>query len=89
MKQMTHVCLFGSLRKAFGDLCHPTFQLDLKSPAPLPEVLKNLKIPSNMVQMVMVNFKAVHRDTTIHPGDRLSLFPREYALFADWKDLRF
>lgn len=89
MKPITHVCLFGSLRKALGDLYDRPVQLDLKAPAPMTEVLKLLKIPSCMVQMAMVNNKAVPRDTTICPGDRLSLFPKEYALFVDWKDLRF
>jgi len=40
------------------------------------------------VQLVMVNHKAVHTNSTINPGDRIALFPREYPVFADWKDFR-
>jgi hypothetical protein len=42
-----------------------------------------------MVQLAMVNHKAVPKNSTIHPGDRLALFPKEYIVFADWHDLKF
>ena len=89
MKPVTQVCLFGSLLKGLGDLYDHPVQLDLEAPTSITEVLRRLQIPPSMVQMAMVNSRAVPRDSTIHPGDRLSLFPKEYALFADWKDLRF
>lgn len=89
MKPLTQVYLFGSLRKGSGDRCSCPLPLDLEAPTSLDEVLRRLQIPSYMVQMAMVNFRAVPRNYTIHPGDRLSLFPKEYALFADWMDLRF
>jgi sulfur carrier protein ThiS len=89
MKQSTQVCLFGSLRKGPGDLDKSPLQLDMEAPTPLAEVLERLKISLDMVQVAMVNFKAVPKDSTIHPGDRLSLFPKEYPVFADWRDLRF
>jgi hypothetical protein len=38
--------------------------------------------------MALVNHRAVPKTTLIRPGDRLSLFPREYPIFADWKDFR-
>ena len=88
MKPATQICLFGSLQKAFKHLHDPPLDLDLKVPTPLFEVLQNLQIPLHLVQVVMVNFKAVSMDSTIHPGDRLSLFPKEYPVFADWKDFR-
>jgi hypothetical protein len=62
--------------------------MDLNAPTPLPQLLKNLKIPSNKVQVAMVNYRAVPKNSTIHPGDRISLFPKEYPVFADWKDFR-
>ena len=89
MKESTQVCLFGSLQKGLGDLHKSPVQLDMEAPAPLAEVLGRLKISLDMVQVAMVNFKAVPKDSTIQPGDRLSLFPKEYPLFADWRDLRF
>ena len=89
MKSVTEVCLFGSLRKVLGDLYDLPLRMDLNTPTPLPEVLKTLKIPFNMVKVAMVNHRAVSKDSTIHPGDRVSLFPKEYLVFADWKDFRF
>jgi hypothetical protein len=89
MGPITQVCLFGSLQKSLGDLYAHPVQLDLKAPTLLVEVLRSLKIPTDMVQMTMVNFKAVPKDSTIYPGDRVALFPKEYPVFADWKDLRF
>jgi molybdopterin converting factor small subunit len=88
MKSVTQVCLFGSLRNVSGGLCDLSLQMDLNAPTPLPEVLKSLNIPFNMVKVVMVNYRAVSKDSTIQPGDRVSLFPREYLVFADWKDFR-
>lgn len=86
MKPLTQIHLFGSLGKSLVDISP---HLDLEAPTPLPEILESLNIPEENVQMAMVNFKAVPKDSVIHPGDRLSLFPREYPLFLDWKDLRF
>jgi hypothetical protein len=89
MTTSTQVCLFGSLRKRLGNKKGLSIQLDLKTPTPLTEVLETLEIPSDAVQLSMVNYRAVPKDSTIYPGDRLSLFPKEYPVFVDWKDLRF
>ncbi len=89
MRARTQVYLFGSLQKRLGDPDDLPIQLDLKTPTPLAEVLGLLKIPLEVVQLSMVNHRAVPKDSTIHPGDRLSLFPIDYPVFVDWKDLRF
>ena len=89
MLPSTQLCLFGSLRKRLENKKVPSIQLDLNTPTPLTEVLEALEIPSDAVQLSMVNYRAVPRDTTIYPGDRLSLFPKEYPVFVDWNDLRF
>lgn len=85
MNKVTQVILFGSLGKAYGEC------LTSSSPSPrsLNELLEDLQIPSDRVQLAMVNYRAVPPDQVIHPGDRVSLFPREYMIFADWKDFRF
>ena len=88
MKSLTEVCLFGSLRKILGDLHDLSLQMDLNAPIPLPQLLKNLKIPLNKVQVAMINYRAVSKNTMIHPGDRISLFPKEYPVFPDWRDFR-
>ena len=88
MKPLTQVHLFGSLRNRSGDLYDEPIQLDLKSPTPLMEVLKSLRISPDMVQLTMVNNRAIPKDFTINPGDRVSLFPKEYPVFIDWKNFR-
>jgi hypothetical protein len=84
----THVYLFGSLLNGLADDCTRPIQLELKAPSPLGEVLDLLPIPSAKVQVAMVNHSAVSRDHMVYPGDRIALFPKEYAFFADWKDFR-
>lgn len=88
MKPLIQVCLFGSLREILEDPQAWALQLDVQTPTPLPQILRRLKIPLDMIQVVMVNFRAVFKDCTVEPGDRISLFPREYPVFADWKDFR-
>jgi hypothetical protein len=88
-KPRTQVYLFGSLLKGAADPRNCPIQLDLEAPTPVFEVLHLLAIPVGRVQVVMVNHKAVYWDHVICPGDRVSLFPREYPFFADWKDFRF
>lgn len=86
MKIITEVFYFGSLSKGRGEAHSPC---DLQGPTPLRELLNRLQIPTGQVQLVMVNHKAVSSSHLIQPGDRVALFPKEYAIFADWKNLRF
>jgi len=85
MKTVTDVFFFGSLSRERGDH-HCTCELPRSTP--LREVLEHLQIPPGRVQLVMVNYRAVPSDHVIQPGDRVALFPREYAIFADWRDFR-
>lgn len=89
MKPYTELVVFGSLKKERGDVEDDSIRFNLEDPMPLLKVLQRYKIPVNMVQLAMVNHKAVPKNSTIHPGDRLALFPKEYIVFADWHDLRF
>ena len=85
MRPAIDVFFFGSLSREQGNH-HRT--CDLPRPIPLPEILEHLRIPPGRVQLAMVNYRAVPSDRVIQPGDRVALFPREYAIFADWRDLR-
>ena len=89
MRTYTELVLFGSLKREMADVDDDSIRFELKDPTPLLEVLQIHKIPVNMVQLAMVNHSAVPKKSIIHPGDRLALFPREYVIFADWKDLTF
>ena len=86
MKIITEVFYFGSLSRRRGEDHSPC---DLQGSTPVRELLNRLQIPTGQVQLVMVNHKAVSPGHLIQPGDRVALFPKEYAIFADWKNLRF
>jgi len=88
MKSDIQIHLYGSLQNMGKKHDEFTIRTNLESGAPLVDILKQLKIPLNQVQLVMVNHKAVYMDSTIYPGDRIALFPKEYPVFADWKDFR-
>ena len=88
MKSDIQIHLYGSLRNIGKKHDELTIRTSLESKSPLVDILKQLKIPFDLVQLVMVNHKAVHMDSTIYPGDRIALFPGEYPIFADWKDFR-
>jgi hypothetical protein len=89
MNLVTHVLLFGSLSKFHRGKRDEALELDLRVCTPIPAVLDLLKIPAQEVSLAMVNYRSVPKDFMVHPGDRLSLFPREYPIFADWIDHRF
>ncbi|MDM8544701.1 hypothetical protein QUF75_19805 [Desulfococcaceae bacterium HSG7] len=89
MSSTVDVHLFGSLQKCSEESYVPPIQLDLKKPTPLPEVLEDIRIPPALVQLIMVNHRAVRNNAVIHPGDRVALFPKEYMVFVDWRDYRF
>jgi hypothetical protein len=88
MTSEVHVFLFGSLAKSNTGGEHHPMELDFQAPKPLSEVLNLLRIKPQDVSLAMVNYRSVPKDWLVHPGDRLSLFPREYPIFADWMDHR-
>jgi molybdopterin converting factor small subunit len=88
MKAITEVHLFGSLRNGERKLGSQPVQYGLEAPMVLKELLDRLEIAPDRVQLAMVNHRAVFLDHLIHPGDRIALFPREYTIFADWKNFR-
>jgi hypothetical protein len=89
MKKLTEVFLFGSLNGESSGIHAIPIQCDIGQPVPLPGLLDRLQIQPHRVQLIMVNHRAVSPDHLIAPGDRVALFPREYAIFADWKNMRF
>jgi molybdopterin converting factor small subunit len=88
MKGKTEVYLYGSLRRGPGESIASPVLNTLDEPISLGELIHRLHIQPDQVQLAMVNHRAVSPDHVIQPGDRVSLFPREYAIFADWKNLR-
>ncbi len=89
MRSYIELVLFGSLKKKMADADDDSIRLEFENPTPLLEVLQINKIPVTMVQLAMVNHNVVSKNSIIHPGDRLALFPKEYVVFADWHNLKF
>ncbi len=89
MEQTVTLCRFGSLRDGSADPTGSVVRIALSGPAALREILRLAGIPLEQVQLVMLNHRSVPGDTVVHPGDRLAVFPREYPIFADWRDHRF
>lgn len=81
------IYLFGSLRKLLpsgaDSIC-----FDCPEPLFLSEIMQRLGIQSSFVQLAMANHRAVNLCQKVGAGDRLALFPKEYAVFVDWKDFR-
>ena len=59
-----------------------------KESFPVKDFLKQIRVSAEEVQLVMVNHRAVTSDHIVNPGDRVACFPREYMIFADWKNFR-
>ena len=80
--------LFGSLRKITDSNLKSSIMVRRKESIPLNEIIKDLKIVEDRLQLVMINHRAASMTTIVRPGDRVALFPSEYPIFADWKNLR-
>jgi hypothetical protein len=90
MPLKTKIYLYGSLGTASMNIGNePVMEYALETSLPARELLNRFPNLADRVQLVMVNHKAVPPNHIIHPGDRVALFPREYLIFADWKNLRF
>jgi hypothetical protein len=88
MSPPVYVFLFGSLVKKMKSGQKAPVRLNLLKPLALLEVLEILDIGTKEISLALVNHKSLPGNWLIRPGDRLSLFPREYPIFADWLDHR-
>jgi hypothetical protein len=88
MSSYITIHLFGSLRKQTNGKIESPMKYKLKDSIPLKTIIKDLKIVKDRLQLVMINHRAARIDSIVCPGDRLALFPLEYPIFADWKNLR-
>mgnify|MGYP001811647548 CR=1 FL=1 len=89
MSQTIEIICYGSLREARSrSALPPDNHFPLSEATTLAAVIDRLEIPRGSIQLVMLNHRAVSRETLIKPGDRLALFPKEYPIFIDWNDYR-
>lgn len=79
---------YGSLQQELKDALSVLRKLPAKDELSLSDLLNELNIPQDRVQLVMLNNRPVRMDARVRTGDRVALFPREYPVFADWKDYR-
>jgi len=88
---MSHVIVkfTGSLREYAPDGTDASFRVEWPEDRPVEDLLKTTGVPMAMVQVVMVNNRAVPPGAAVAPGDRVCVFPVEYAFFADWVHMRF
>lgn len=89
MSQTIEIIRYGSLRDAQPSAALPPDNLfPLSRATTLAAVIDRLDIPSDSIQLVMLNHRAVSKQAVIRPGDRLALFPKEYPIFIDWNGYR-
>jgi len=60
-------------------------EITIKTGATIEEAIQVLGIPKEGVKLILVNHTAALFDQPLREGDRVSLFPAEYPVFADWK----
>jgi len=78
------VKLMGSLLP-YGSPEQPgLIEIALKNGATVEEAVQVLGIPKDRVKLIFVNHTTAFLDQLLKEGDRISLFPAEYPVFADW-----
>ena len=84
---MITVCvkLLGSLPSFAPPSQAGVTQISLKDDSTVRDAIGALRIPADRVKLVLVNHAGAELNQPLKEGDRLSLFPSEYPVFADWK----
>jgi rubredoxin/molybdopterin converting factor small subunit len=80
-----YVKLTGSLRPFAPQSQPELIQTSLKDGATVWEAIQSLGIPKERVKLILVNHAGALSDQPLKNGDRVSLFPTEYPVFADWE----
>src|SRR5512139_546862 len=60
-------------------------EIALTNEATVLKAIQVLGIPKEKVKLIFVNHTGALLDQPLKEGDRVSLFPAEYPVFADWK----
>lgn len=78
--------------KLMGSLLHygspeqsGLIEITLTNGATVLEAIQALGIPKEKVKLIFVNHTGALLDQPLKEGDRVSLFPAEYPVFADWE----
>ncbi len=76
---MGSLCPYGSPEQP------ELMEITIKTGATVQEAVQVLGIPKERVKLIFVNHAAAFLNQLLKEGDRVSLFPAEYPVFADWK----
>ena len=80
-----YVKLTGSLL-SYGFPGQPgLIEISLRNGSTVLEIIRALGIPAERVKLILVNHTGGPLDQPLKNGDRVSLFPTEYPVFADWE----
>lgn len=80
-----YVKLMGSLLP-YGSPEQPgLIEITLKNGATVQEAIQALGIPKEKIKLIFVNHTGAFLNQPLKEGDRVSLFPAEYPVFADWE----
>jgi putative ubiquitin-RnfH superfamily antitoxin RatB of RatAB toxin-antitoxin module len=80
-----YVKLMGSLLTYAPQSQSELIQVSLQDGCTVWEGIQSLGIPKERVKLILVNHKGALLDQPLKNGDRVSLFPAEYPVFADWE----
>jgi rubredoxin/putative ubiquitin-RnfH superfamily antitoxin RatB of RatAB toxin-antitoxin module len=59
-------------------------EISLKNGSTVQQAIQALGIQTERVKLILVNHTGALLDQPLKDGDRISLFPVEYPIFADW-----
>ena len=82
------IIAYGSLKNETGPTSGGEEVHPIGHRQPLCQFLETIGIPSNRIQLAMINHRAAGLDTVVGAGDRVALFPKEYPIFVDWHTFR-
>jgi len=80
-----YVKLMGSLLTYAPQSQSELIQASLKDGSTVWEAIQSLRIPKERVKLILVNHTGGLLNQPLKEGDRVSLFPAEYPVFADWE----
>ncbi|UCG20410.1 MAG: MoaD/ThiS family protein [Deltaproteobacteria bacterium] len=72
------VLLGGSLRHE-GGTGQQQFDIELPPASQVKDLMRQLRLPTDRVKMIMVNGRGATLDTPISEGNRVALFPPELS----------
>lgn len=62
-------------------------EISLNEGASVRDAIQALRIPEERVKLAFVNHAGAFLDQPLKEGDRVSFFPAEYPVFADWEGI--